>query len=91
MVFNIKPTREWLSREDNSYSTSSLEAIFLTETIDAYKGRHVMVLYVTNTLINTNIPPNKYGEERVTMKIKCVLVDMLLELDREKYSKHVVF
>ena len=35
MVFNGKPTREWLSREDASSPTASLEAIFLTATIDA--------------------------------------------------------
>ena len=35
--------------------------------------------------------PNKYGEERVIMKITGMLVDMIFELDIETYKKHVVF
>ena len=50
-----------------------------------------MVLDVTNILIQTNMPPNKNGEERVIMKITGVLVDMLAKLDIEIYRKHVVF
>ena len=37
MVFNGKPTREQLSREDTSSPTTSLEAIFKTVTIYAYE------------------------------------------------------
>ena len=37
------------------------------------------------------MPPNKYGKERVIMKITGVLVDMLLELDSETYINHMVF
>ena len=36
---------------------------FLTETIDAYEGQYIMVIDVTNTFIQTNMPPNKYGEK----------------------------
>ena len=50
-----------------------------------------MVLDVPNSLIQTKIPQNKYVEERVIMKITGVLVDMLVELDSEKYMKHAVF
>ena len=55
--------------------------VFLAEIIDAFEGRDIMVKYVPNTFIQTNIPPKKYGEERVTMKIKFVLVDMLVKQD----------
>ena len=50
-----------------------------------------MVLNVLNIFIHTNMTPNKDGEERVLMKITAVLVDMILELDSEMYSKRVVF
>ena len=50
-----------------------------------------MVLDVTNAFIHTKMPSNKYGEERVIMKITCVLLDMLVELDSQTYRKHVVF
>jgi hypothetical protein len=35
MVYNGKPTREWLSREDASSPTAALESIMLTAVIDA--------------------------------------------------------
>ena len=38
MVFNGKPTRECLSRENALNTTTSLEAIVLTVTIDEYEG-----------------------------------------------------
>ena len=50
-----------------------------------------MVLDGPTTFIQTNIPPKKYGEERVITKIIGVLVNMILELDSETYKKHVVF
>ena len=78
MVFNGKPTREQLSREDTSSPTTSLEAIFKTVTIYAYEWKYIMVLDVLNTFIQAKIPPNKYGEGKLTMKITGVLVDMLL-------------
>ena len=64
---------------------------FLTATVDAYEGRYIMVMDVPNAFIQTNMPPNKYSEERVIVKIIGVLVDMLLELDSETYSKNMVF
>ena len=50
-----------------------------------------MVLDVTNTFIHTNITPKKKGEEMVITKITGVLVAMILELDSETYTKHMVF
>ena len=50
-----------------------------------------MVLDVPNGFIQTNMPPNKYGEERVITRITGVLVDILVNLDSEMYRKHVVF
>ena len=50
-----------------------------------------MVLDVPNGFIQTNMPPNKYGEERVIMRITGVLVDILVKLESETYRKHVVF
>ena len=44
-----------------------------------------------NAFIQISIPPKKYGEERVILKITGVIVDMLVELESEIYIKHVVF
>jgi hypothetical protein len=42
MVYNGKPTREWLSREDSASPTAALESIMLTAVIDAHEERDVM-------------------------------------------------
>jgi hypothetical protein len=38
MVYNGKPTREWLSREDSTSPTVSLESLIITAVIDAMKA-----------------------------------------------------
>ena len=50
-----------------------------------------MVMDVSNTLIQTNIPPKKDREENLMVKITRVLVDMIVELDSETYRKQLVF
>ena len=42
MVYNGKPTREWMSKEDSASPTASMEAIFLLAAIDAHEGRDIM-------------------------------------------------
>eukprot|EP00980_Cylindrotheca_fusiformis_P001123 scaffold313_cov73-Cylindrotheca_fusiformis.AAC.1 len=92
MVYNGKPTRDWLSREDAASPTASLEGVFLTATIDAHEGRDVMTADVPNAFIQTQMPERKEGEDRVIMKITGVLVvDLLVELDPQTYKNFVVF
>eukprot|EP00980_Cylindrotheca_fusiformis_P025108 scaffold13089_cov64-Cylindrotheca_fusiformis.AAC.1 len=64
MVYNGKPTRDWLSREDAASPTASLESVFLTATIDAHEGRDVMTADVPNAIIQTQMPEQKEGEDR---------------------------
>ncbi len=42
MVYNGKPTREWLSREDSASPIAALKSIMLTAVIDAHEERDVM-------------------------------------------------
>ena len=65
--------------------------IVLMESSNAYDGRNNMVLHVTNKFTQTNILPNKYGEEMIIIKIIGVLVDMLLKLDNKTFCKYIVF
>jgi hypothetical protein len=90
MVYNGKPTREWLSREDSASPTAALESIMLTAIIDAHEGRDVMSADVPNAFIQTHMEvddPNK----KVIMKITGVLVDLLVEMAPETYGPYVVF
>ena len=91
MVYNGKPTREWLSREDSASPTAALESIMLTGVIDANEGRDVMTCDIPNAFIQALMPKVKDGDERVMMKITGVLVDMLVELNPELYGPHVIY
>ena len=91
MVYNGKPTREWLTREDSASPTAALESIMLTAVIDAHEGRDVMCADIPNAFIQAEMPDISDGKERVTMKITGVLVDMLVQLSPETYGPYVVF
>jgi hypothetical protein len=91
MVYNGKPTRERLSREDASSPTAALESIMLTAVVDATERRDVMTCDIPNAFIQALMPVIKDGEERVMMKITGVLVEMLVELNPLLYGPYVVY
>jgi len=91
LVYNGKPTRNWLSREDASSPTASLESILLTSVIDAYEKRDIMCNDIPNAFIQAPMPVIKEGEERVIMKITGSLVPMLVQLDTNLYGPYVVY
>ena len=90
MVYNGKPTREWLSREESASPTVSLESIFLTSIIDANEERDVMTTNIPNAFIHAHMPDVKDGKARVIMKITGVLVDLLVKLAPKIHGPHVV-
>jgi hypothetical protein len=90
MVYNGKPTREWLSREDYVSPTAALEIIMLTAVIDAHEERDVMTCNIMNAFIQALMPKVKDGDERVMMKLTGVLVDLLVELNPELYGPYLV-
>ena len=85
----VKPTREWLSKEDSASPTVSLESIFLTAVIDAKEERDILTADIPNAFIQTEMPPPEEGEDRVVMKITGPLAKLLVALDPETYSKYV--
>jgi hypothetical protein len=91
MVYNGKPTREWLSREDSVSPTAALESIMLTAVIDAHEERGVMTCDIPNAFIQALMPEVKEGDERVMKDITGVLVGMLVELNPELYGPYVVY
>ena len=54
-VYNGKPTREWLGREESASPTAALESIMLTVVINAYEGHDLMTADVPNAFIQTPI------------------------------------
>ena len=90
-VYNGKPPRDWLSKEEANSPTAALESVMLTATIDAHEGRDVMVMDIPNAFIQARMPDIKEGEDRVTTKITGVLVDMMTEIAPETYGNFVVY
>ena len=56
MVYNGKPTWEWLLREYSEIPTAALEIIMITSIVDAKEERYVMSADVQNALIQNKIP-----------------------------------
>jgi hypothetical protein len=88
-VYNGKPTREWLDKQDSASPTVTLESILLTTVIDAHEDRDVMTVDVPNAFIQTELP--QVNGECVVMKITGYLVDILIKIDPELYKEKVVY
>ena len=90
MVYNGKPTQEWLTREDSTSPTAALESIMLTAIVDAKEGRDVMSCDIPNAYIQAELPNLGPDDEQVIMKITGVLVDLLVSISPEIYGPYVV-
>ena len=89
-VYNGKPTREWHDKEDAASPTASLESIYLTAIIDAKENRDVMTSDIPNAFIQASMPVLEKGEDRVIMKVKGALLEILVSLAPELYGPYVV-
>jgi hypothetical protein len=66
MVYNRKPTREWLSREDSASPTAPLKSIMLAAVFfDAHEERDVMTCDIPNAFSQALMPEVKDGDKRV--------------------------
>ena len=91
MVYNGKPTRQWLGKEESTSPTAHLERTFLTGAIDAKENCDVMMADVPNAFIQTWMCAKEEGEEYMIMKISGVLVNLLVELAPKVYGPYVVY
>ena len=83
---NGSTQRGYILRDEAANPTAITESILLTAVIDANKGRDVMV---PNTFAQTVIELKEKGE-RIIMKICGPLVEILFELDSQKYEPFVI-
>ena len=65
------------------------ESIFITSIIDAKQKRDVMTCDIPNAFVQTEIEEAIVGE-RIIMKIRGALMDILVEMDSIKYKDYVV-
>ena len=77
-----------MQKEETSSNTAYMERIMLTSAIDAEEDRDVETIDIPNFFIQ--IPIDRMSiEKRKTMKRKGVLVDVLVQIDPEKYVPNV--
>ena len=89
-VANGSVQRGWMTKEEAASPTAAVESILMTAVIDAKEGRCVATVDIPNAFIQTPIGNDKDGD-RITMKVKGPLVDMLLKIDYELYHDKVVY
>ena len=80
--------RDFISKEDASSPTAASEAILLTCIIDAEEDRDVAVVDIPNAFIQTRVTNKK---DRVRVRIKGILVDILVTIAPEVYKAFVKF
>ena len=82
--------RAYVYKEEAASPTAATESIMLTGVIDAKQGRDVITLDIPNAFVQTSIPQGK-SDEKIIMKIRGALVDMLVEMSPETYKDHVIY
>lgn len=85
---NGSTQRSYIAKEDAASPTAASESHLLTAVIDAKEERDVMSADIPNAFVQTEMETN--GKDRVIMKIRGVLVDMLVALNPELYQPFVV-
>jgi hypothetical protein len=83
----VSTQREYINKEDVSSPTASTESILLTATIDAKESCDIITADIPNTFIQTDMEQN--GNEKVIMKIRGSLIDILVSLNPTLYQGYV--
>ena len=89
-VANGSVQRRWMEREDTASPTTALESVLLTATIDAMEQRDVATVDIPNAFIQTEVPQVK-DQERIILKIRGRLVDILEQIDPATYEPFVQY
>jgi hypothetical protein len=84
---NGSTQRAYISREEASSPTAASEAIITIGVIDAKQKRDVMTLDIPNAFVQTKIA---LDGDKIIMKIRDQLVDILLELCPGVYDDYVI-
>ena len=87
---NGSTQREYTLKEEATSPTAATESIIITGVVEAKQNRDVMTLDVPNVFVQTSIPQGE-EDEKIIMKIKGVLVDILMEMSPETYKNYVVY
>jgi hypothetical protein len=85
---NLSTQRAYIAREEASSPTApASEAIIITGVIDVKQKRDVMTLDIPNAFVQTEI---SLDGDKIVMKIRGQLVDILLEICPGVYDDYVI-
>ena len=87
---NGSKQRNWINPEDAASPTVMTDSILLTAGIEAMEARDVATYDIPNAFIQTAVEKLDKDGDRIVMKIRGAMVDMLLELD-PLYEDYVVY
>ena len=73
--------RSCFPKEESSSPMVITESVLITSVIDAKQERDVVLMDIPSAFSHAKVPK---GDERIAMKIRRALEDMLLEIDPEK-------
>ena len=84
---NGSTQRSYIDKEEATSPTALTEAIIITAAIEADENRDVMTVDIPNAFVQTEMEDK---EERIIMKIKGPLAEMLVRIEPEVYESYVI-
>ena len=87
---NGSKQRQWMRPDEAASPTVMTESIMLTAAIEAKERRDVATFDIPNAFIQTLVDKQDEQGDRIIMKIRGAMIDMLLEIDKD-YKKFVAY
>ena len=84
---NGSTQKKYIAHEEATSPTAATKEILTTGVIDAKQGRDIMTLDIPNAFVQTAVPQD---QEKVIIKIRGNLVDILLEICPGVYDNYVI-
>ena len=86
MCANESIQRAYVPKDDAASPTTTTERVLITSTIEHKQIKDVIAADIPNAFIHTDI--NKKDQNKIIMKIRGQLVNILSELQPSRYSKY---
>ncbi len=78
--------RDFISKENASSPTVAMESVLLTSLVDAQEDRDIAIMDILNAFIQTVV---KNDEDKVVMRIRGHMVDVLMKVAPRVYGPYV--
>ena len=85
---NGSKQRNWMDDGEVSSPTVLTESVMLTAILEAKEGRDVATVDIPNAFIQTEVEETDQDGDRIIMKIRADMVDLLLAIDTTASHRH---